>query len=120
MNVFVIEGYIGKAIVMETLLHTYSMGDSSNNIGFALEDSSVDFHNEVPLYHIGWDMIRNNTIPDLVMTICNIASSHKRTNIFVYTNYLRNSEILKDLIKAFKTIGSPLHHVFIFCRPNLE
>lgn len=120
MNLFVIEGYIGKAMVMETLLHTYPMGDSSNNIGFALEDSSIDFFNEVPLYHIGWDMIRNNTMPDLAMTICNIASSHKRTNIFVYTNYLRNSEILKNLIKAFKVTGSPLHHVFIFCRPNFE
>lgn len=123
MSLFVIEGYTGKASVMETLLWAYPIWDSqgnSNNIAFVLEDTSVDFGKGIPVYHMGWDMIKRNTIADLAMTICNIASSHQRQNIFVYTNYYRNSEMIKNMIKAFKITGSPLHHVFIFCRPNFE
>ncbi len=116
MNVFVIEGQQGKANVMKTLLCSYGF----NNIGFVLENSDISFYNGVSLYHIGWDMIRNNTVPDIVKTITNIASARKAQNIFVYTNYLRNSETIKNMIKAFKIAGNPLNHVFIFCRPDFE
>lgn len=116
MNVFVIEGQQGKANVMKTLLCSYDF----NNIGFVLENSDVNFYNGASLYHIGWDMIRNNTVSDIVKTITNIASSRQAQNIFIYTNYLRNSEIIKNMINAFKIAGSPLNHVFIFCSPDLE
>lgn len=116
MNVFVIEGQQGKANVMKTLLCGYDF----NNIGFVLENSDVNFYNEVSLYHIGWDMIRNNTVSDIVKTITTIASACQAQNIFVYTNYLRNSEIIKNMIKSFKIVESPLNHAFIFCRPDFE
>lgn len=116
MNVFVIEGQQGKANVMKTLLCSYDF----NNIDFVLENSDVNFYNGVPLYHIGWYMIKNNTVPDIVKTITNIASSRQAQNIFIYTNYLRNSEIIKNMIKIFKIAESPLNHVFIFCSPDFE
>ena len=116
MNVFVIEGQQGKANVMKTLLCSYDF----NNIGFVLENSDVNFYNEAPLYNIGWYMIRNNTVSDIVETITTIASASQAQNIFIYTNYLRNSEIIKNMIKAFKIAGSPLNHAFIFCKPDFE
>ena len=117
MNVFVIEGQQGKANVMKTLLCSYDF----NNIGFVLENSDVNFYNGVPLYHIGWDMIRNNSVSDIVKEITTLASAQQAQNIFVYTNYLRNSEIIKNMIKSFKIAGSPLNnHAFIFCRPDFE
>lgn len=116
MNVFIIEGQQGKANVMKTLLCGYDF----NNIGFVLENSDVNFYNEAPLYHIGWDMIRNNTVSDIVETITTIASARQAQNIFIYTNYLRNSEIIKNMIKAFKIAESPLNHAFIFYKPDFE
>lgn len=116
MNVFVIEGQQGKANVMKTLLCSYDF----NNIGFVLENSDVNFYNGVSLYHIGWDMIKNNTVSDIVKTITTIASARQAQNIFVYTNYLRNSEIIKNMIKSFKIVESSFNHAFIFCRPDFE
>lgn len=122
MNVFTIEGHQGKAVVMETLMNhfpDYRYTAEKDNCAFIINDRLTLFPNRS--FQLGWN--EDVDTKKMAKTIYNRAMAYGFKNIFIYTNELKNSRFIADLITEFNRFfveGDSLDsgNVFIFCQPN--
>lgn len=121
MNVFTIEGHQGKAKVMESMMNDFPGGNytaEKDNCAFIINDHLTVSHRT---FELGWNEDTDNK--KMAETIYYTAMVYGFKNIFVYTNELKNSLFITDLITEFNRFfveGSTLDsgNVFIFCKPN--
>lgn len=133
MNVFTIEGYQGKAMVMESLMNDFPNGNytaEKDNCAFIINDyltlfSHVLFSHKKSFafrtFNLGWN--KDSDTKKIALSIYATTMGYGFKNIFIYTNELRNSHFIADLITEFNRFfveGSDLNNgnVFIFCQPN--
>lgn len=121
MNVFTIEGHQGKAKVMESLMNAFPSENAAekDNCAFIVNDRLTLFPRRS--FNLGWD--EDTDTKKWAKTIYDTAISYGFKNIFIYTNELKNSRFIADLITEFNRFfveGSDLNNgnVFIFCQPN--
>lgn len=121
MNVFTIEGHQGKAKVMESLMNDFPSENAAekDNCAFIVNDRLTLFPRRS--FNLGWD--EDTDTKKWAKTIYDTAISYGFKNIFIYTNELKNSRFIADLITEFNRFfveGSDLNNgnVFIFCQPN--
>lgn len=122
MNVFTIEGHQGKAVVMESLMNhfpDYRYTAERDNCAFIINDRLMPFPNRS--FQLGWN--EDVDTKKMAKTIYDRAIAYGFKNIFIYTNELKNSRFIADLITEFNRFfveGDSLDsgNVFIFCLPN--
>lgn len=123
MNVFTIEGYQGKAKVMESLMNDFPSGNhtaTKDNCAFIINDYLTLFPHRC--FNLGWNEDSDDT-KKIALSIYATTMGYGFKNIFIYTNELKNSHLIADLITEFNRFfveGSDLNNgnVFIFCQPN--
>lgn len=123
MNVFTIEGHQGKAIVMESLMNDFPSGNytaEKDNCVFIVNDRLTLFPRRS--FNLGWD--EDTDTKKWAKNIYDTAIAYGFKNIFIYTNELKNSRFIADLITEFNRFfikgdnGLDTGNVFIFCQPN--
>ena len=122
MNVFTIEGYQGKAKVMESLMNDFPNGNytaEKDNCAFIINDHLTLFSHRS--FNLEWN--EDSDTKKIALTIYATTMGYGFKNIFIYTNELKNSHLIADLITEFNSFfveGSDLNNgnVFIFCQPN--
>ena len=120
MNVFTIEGRQGKAKVMESLMNDFPSENTAekDNCAFIINDYLTLSHRS---FNLEWN--KDSDTKEIAMTIYATTMGYGFKNIFIYTNELKNSRFITDLITEFNSFfveGSDLNNgnVFIFCQPN--
>ena len=121
MNIFTIEGYQGKAMVMESLMNDFPNGNytaEKDNCAFIINDYLTLSHRS---FSLEWN--KDSDTKKIALSIYATTMGYGFKNIFIYTNELRNSHFIADLITEFNSFfveGSDLNNgnVFIFCQPN--
>lgn len=117
MNVFTIEGHQGKAMVMESLMKDFPSGNytaEKDNCAFIVNDRLTLFPRRS--FNLGWD--EDTDTKKWAKNIYDTAISYGFRNIFIYTNELKNSHFIADLITEFNRFFLDTGNVFIFCQPN--
>ena len=123
MNVFTIEGYQGKAKVMESLMNDFPNENytaEKDNCAFIINDHLTLFSHRS--FNLGWNEDSDDT-KKIALSIYATTMGYGFKNIFIYTNELKNSRLIADLVTEFNRFfveGSDLNNgsVFIFCQPN--
>ena len=121
MNVFTIEGHQGKAKVMESLMNDFPSENTAekDNCAFIINDHLTLFSHRS--FNLEWN--EDSDTKKIALTIYATTMGYGFKNIFIYTNELKNSRFITDLITEFNSFfveGSDLNNgnVFIFCQPN--
>ena len=121
MNVFTIEGRQGKAKVMESLMNVFPSENTAekDNCAFIINDHLTLFSHRS--FNLEWN--EDSDTKKIALTIYATTMGYGFKNIFIYTNELKNSHLIADLITEFNRFfveGSDLNNgnVFIFCQPN--
>ena len=123
MNVFTIEAHEGKAMVMETLMNhfpDYRYTAEKDNCAFIVNDRLTLFSRRS--FNLEWN--EDTDTKKWAKNIYDTAIAYGFKNIFIYTNELKNSRFIADLITEFNRFfikgdnGLDSGNVFIFCQPN--
>ena len=97
MNVFTIEGHQGKAKVMESLMNDFPNGNytaEKDNCAFIINDHLTLFSHRS--FNLEWN--EDSDTKKIALTIYATTMGYGFKNIFIYTNELRNSHCIADLI----------------------
>ena len=114
MNVFTIEGHQGKAKVMESLMNDFPSENTAekDNCAFIINDYLTLSHRS---FNLEWN--KDSDTKEIAMTVYATTMGYGFKNIFIYTNELKNSRFITDLITEFNSFFNN-GNVFIFCQPN--